>query len=58
MSEKPIKVLWDESSNRFYASNRYKIKDGIVTITGKKYDVTNDIVGALFKYELEIKDKK
>jgi hypothetical protein len=59
MPEKPIRVFWSELSNTFYAANRYKEhKDGIITITGKKHDVTQDIAAAIKKYGITFKVKE
>ena len=51
---KPIKVFFSELGNRFYASAAYKETPHpsdpnkvIFQITGKKYDVTNDIAAAI-----------
>lgn len=59
--KKPIKVFYSELSQRFYASQYYKQSaPGIVTITGKKHDVTDDIGAAVIKYDLEftpVKDR-
>lgn len=56
---KPIRVFYSELSGRFYASRAYRVKqDGekeLVTITGEKFDVTNDIGAAVKKYNLEFK---
>lgn len=41
---KPIRVFYSELSRRFYASRAYREeRPGLVTITGEKFDVTNDI---------------
>ena len=41
---KPIRIFYSDLSNKFYATSFYKeVKPGIVEITGKKYDVTQDI---------------
>ena len=51
---KPIKVFYSELSGRFYATQYYKEdRRGFVTITGKKYDVTDDIGAAVTKYKLQ-----
>lgn len=43
-STKPIRVFFSELSRRFYATRAYRIDDnGLVTVTGEKFDVTNDI---------------
>lgn len=56
--KKPIKVFWSELGNRFYASQHYKIEqlDNVrqrVTITGEKFDVTDDIAKAVLENEIE-----
>lgn len=63
---KPIRVFWSELSNRFYATQAYREEvkptdDGIlrtVTITGAKYDVTQDIASAIDKYGVTFKSKR
>lgn len=50
---KPIKVFYSELSKRFYASQHYKQKGDHVVITGRKYDVTQDIAQAVVHYDLE-----
>jgi hypothetical protein len=53
---KPIRVFFSELSRRFYATRAYRIDDrGIVTVTGKKFDVTNDIAGLIEQHEVEFK---
>lgn len=52
--KKPIRVFYSELSGRFYASQHYKqTSPTIVTITGAKYDVTDDIGAAVTKHDLE-----
>lgn len=56
--KKPIKVFWSELGNRFYASQHYKIEQldngrQRVTITGEKFDVTDDIAKAVLGNEIE-----
>lgn len=54
MSARPIRVFYSELSGRFYASRHYREDErGFVVITGKKYDVTNDIGAAVTKHEIE-----
>ena len=49
--KKPIKVFYSVLSNRFYASRAYKEEpNGFVTITGEKFDVTDDIGGLIQKH--------
>lgn len=51
---KPIRVFYSPLSGRFYASEHYRVgPDGVVVITGKKYDVTNDIGYAIDQHDLE-----
>jgi hypothetical protein len=64
-TERPIRVFYSELSGRFYASQHYREVDRgcvgavegaerfYVVITGKKYDVTNDIAAAVVKHDLE-----
>lgn len=57
--KKPIRVFYSELSGRFYASQHYQValsrnsKSELVTITGAKYDVTDDIGAAVTKHDLE-----
>ncbi len=54
MSAKPIHVFYSEMSGRFYASQHYKVDArGFVVITGRKYDVTNDIAALVIEHEVE-----
>ena len=51
--KKPIRVFYSELTGRFYASKAYTVKpNGIVIITGDKFDVTNDIGYAVLKHEV------
>jgi len=51
--KKPIRVFWSPLTERFYASNQYRDnKDGTVTITGEKSDVTQDIARIIVKEEV------
>ncbi len=54
----PIRVFSTNltGSPEFYASNQYRVKDGIVTINGDKWDVTQDIYHAIVKYKLTYED--
>ena len=46
-NRKPIRVFYSQLSGRFYATSHYKetVKDDVsqFVVTGKKYDVTDDI---------------
>jgi hypothetical protein len=45
---KPIRVFFSPLSRRFYASRAYKEEaGGRVTITGEKFDVTNEIASLI-----------
>jgi hypothetical protein len=58
MREKPIRVFWSPLSGKFYASQKYKDNgDGTVTITGKKYDVTQDIARIIIEEEVTFHEK-
>lgn len=52
---KPIRVFYSTLSRRFYASAHWRVEGGrgVVVITGKKYDVTDDIASMVLKYDLE-----
>lgn len=52
--KKPIKVFYSPLTGIFYASQHYNINaDGVTVITGKKYDVTNDIGEAITKHGIQ-----
>lgn len=53
MSSRPIRVFYSPLSGRFYATSRYRHERGHVVITGKKYEVTDDIGAAVVEHELE-----
>lgn len=53
MPKSTIRVFYSPLSGRFYASQQYKITDGVVVVTGKKFDVTNDIGSAVTEHNLE-----
>lgn len=59
---KPIKVFYSELSERFYASRAYTYKevDGqrLYTITGQKFDVTDDIGHVIHTHNIEFRPKK
>jgi len=48
---KPIRVFYSKLSNRFYATKAYRVeKTGMVSVTGEKFDVTNDIAGLIAEH--------
>lgn len=55
----PIHVFYSELSGRFYASAHYRHDGkGHVTITGRKYDVTDDIGAAITKHGITFTEKE
>lgn len=50
---KPIRVFYSELSREFFATAHYKEADGFVTITGQKFNVTQDIARAIVQHEVE-----
>ncbi len=53
---KPIRIFFSPLSRRFYASRAYRDEgNGNVTITGEKFDVTNDIAGLIEQHKVEFK---
>ena len=56
---KPIRVFWSPLSKRFYASQHYRTeREGVILVTGVKYDVTDDIGFAVVKHEIEFTEIK
>lgn len=53
MKDRPIRVFYSELSGRFYASKHYRQDGKVVVITGRKYDVTDDIGAAVVEHEIE-----
>jgi hypothetical protein len=50
---KPIRIFFSPLSRRFYASRAYKEEGkGIVTITGEKFDVTNQIAELIERHQV------
>lgn len=56
--KKPIKVLWSEIGQKWYATQYYKIDGNKITITGEKYDVTQDIASQTVENKITYKLKK
>lgn len=53
---KPIRVFFSELSRRFYATRAYRIDDnGMVTVTGEKFDVTDDIAALIERHGVTFK---
>lgn len=49
----PIRVFFSELSRRFYATRAYKVDaHGLVTVTGEKFDVTNDIAELIERHSV------
>lgn len=56
---KPIRVFFSGLSRRFYATRAYTIDDkGLVTVTGEKFDVTNDIASLIEKHNVTFVPRK
>ncbi len=57
--KKPIKIFYSTLSNRFYASRAYRVEpNGFVTITGEKFDITDDIGGLIEKHGITFSPKQ
>ena len=53
---KPIRVFFSPLSRRFYATRAYREeKNGLITVTGEKFDVTNDIAGLIEQHDVTFK---
>ena len=48
----PIRVFYSPFSGRLYATRHYKIENGLVTVTGEKFDVTSDVGAAVVEHNL------
>lgn len=56
---KPIRVFYSTLSRRFYATRAYRIDEaGLVTVTGERFDVTDDIAGLIEEYAVEFRSKE
>jgi hypothetical protein len=56
---KPIHVFFSPLSRRFYATAAYRDNgDGTVTVTGRQYDVTNDIANIIADHQVEFVERK
>jgi hypothetical protein len=52
---KPIRVFYSVLSGRFYATRAWREvpgKPGVITVTGEKFDVTNDIAGLIEQHDI------
>ena len=57
-NSKPIRVFYSTLSGRFFATAHYREARDHVVITGKKYDVTNDIGRAVCEHDIEFSPKE
>lgn len=58
-ARKPIRVFYSTLTNRFYATRAYRIDaKGIVTVTGEKFDVTDDIANLIDEHGVEFRVKE
>lgn len=56
---KPIRVFWSPLSRKFYATRAYKEeKPGLVTVTGEKFDVTQDIASVIVENDITFSEKE
>jgi hypothetical protein len=56
VAAKPIRIFFSELSRRFYATRFYRDEgDGNVTVTGEKFDVTNQIAGLIEQHNVAFK---
>ena len=56
---KPIRIFYSDLSHKFYASSAWKeVKPGIIEITGKKFDVTQDIASIIVEREVTFTESK
>jgi hypothetical protein len=56
---KPIRVFYSTLTRRFYASRHYREEGGgLVTTTGEKFDVTDDIARLVVKYGITFAERK
>lgn len=54
--KKPIRIFFSELSCRFYATRAYRDEgNGNVTVTGEKFDVTNEIAGLIEQHNVTFK---
>ena len=59
MRRKPIRVFYSVLSQRFYATRaRREGPAGIITVTGEKFDVTDDIAAMIIKHEIEFRPQE
>jgi hypothetical protein len=59
MFVKPIRVFYSTLTRRFYASRHYREEGGgLVTTTGEKFDVTDDIARLVVKYGITFAERK
>jgi 2-keto-3-deoxy-6-phosphogluconate aldolase len=55
-ARKPIRVFYSELSGEFYATDAYRIKDGVAVITGRKDNVTQDIARAVVNHGVTFRE--
>ena len=53
---KPIRVFFSPMTRRFYATRAYRDEgNGLITVTGQSFDVTNDIAGLIEQHDVTFK---
>jgi hypothetical protein len=58
---KPIRIFFSVLSQRFYATRAWREvpgKPGVITVTGEKFDVTNEIAGLMEQYNVTFTKKE
>ena len=52
MADRPIRVFYSTLTDRFYATQHWKEEGNHIVVTGKKYDVTQDVAAAVVTHEV------
>jgi hypothetical protein len=58
---KPIRIFFSVLTERFYATRAWREvpgKPGVITVTGEKFDVTNEIAGLMEQYNVTFTKKE
>lgn len=53
MADRPIRVFYSVLTDTFYATKHWRERNGYIEITGKKYDVTQDVARAVVEHRVE-----
>lgn len=58
---KPIRIFFSVLTERFYATRAWREvpgKPGMITVSGEKFDVTNEIAGLIEQYNVTFTKKE